>query len=200
MGPIALRKFSFLNENSCFSKKKKKKKGLRLLLLLKFLHWVHVRNIYPFSPSLKNKSRQSITKIHFGNQWVYWVIAYMVPLHRCGAPTPVGYTWKVFTEQGWGLTCSQGDRSTSHFLNSHSLVQSLQTSCQDILLGLPGFLGPDSEYNYSFVFLFLLGADKSLSMHLNSLNKCFELLCSFPKAPLPAVWLPPCDRPPVSPE
>lgn len=37
-------------------------------------------------------------------------------------------------------------------------------------------------------------------MHLNSLNKCFELLHSFPKAPLPTVWLPPCDRPPFSPE
>lgn len=116
------------------------------------------------------------------------------------APTPIGYTWKVFTEQGWGLTCSQGDRSTSHFQNSHSLVQSLQTSCQDILLGLPGFLGPDSEYSYSFVFIFLLDGGQSLSMHLNSLIKCFELLRSFPKAPLPTMWLPPCDRPPFSPE
>lgn len=68
------------------------------------------------------------------------------------APTPIGYTWKVFTEQGWGLTCSQ-DQSTSPFLNSHSLVQFLETSCQDIVLGLPGFLGPDSEYSYSFVFI-----------------------------------------------
>lgn len=49
-------------------------------------------------------------------------------------------------------------------------------------------------------FLFILGGSQSLSMHLHCLNKCFELFPSFPKAPLPTMWLPPCDRPPVSPE
>lgn len=70
MGPINGIEKVFLNENSCL---RKKKICVCLLLLLKFLPGVHVSNIYPVSPSLKNKSRQSTTKIHFGNQWVYRV-------------------------------------------------------------------------------------------------------------------------------
>lgn len=43
---------------------KERERDLRLLVLLKFLHKVHVSNTYPVSQNTKKQSRHNITKTH----------------------------------------------------------------------------------------------------------------------------------------